>query len=746
MAGDMLTVNEPAGRARRGALLSRWLPADLPRTHLAATAVTAATAALCPLPFGSVSNFWALVWTIPLALALPLFSLRRLRAAHLPIVLGAGALTFAVIAAVLLQTAAGPSVAPAHPIWAAAGQALSLPLAGTVSVDPVQSWLVLCRPVLLLLAFLCGFAAALEREGARLVFRVAAYSGLAYAVYALAAHLLDPASLLGIEKLAYVEDLTGTFVNRNTAGTFFGMITILWWARVLTEIDGRVPRSAGGPRDWAAALLDAPPRALVLAALAWFLVLAALFLTRSRAGVLLSLGSLVAVTLLVMRHRLSATSGALGAAAILALVAALTLELFAGAVAGRIGQQGLVDQGRLSGFASALAIIADHPLLGTGLGTFADVFPAYRSPAIPTAGTWDRAHNTPLEIGVELGAPIAVAAALLWAAGLWRLLAGALRRRRDVLFPAAAFAIGLLGSLHALVDFSPQIPGFAVMWLVLLGAGVAQAYPSEAGRNAPAPGTPDAAFRLPAAGDPPRRLGAAVRVAFAAVAALALVHVARRLPAETTADPVVTLADQIVGGQDFSRLALERYEPHIGRAEADGTCGPLRGAVAVIRTYLVQQAAGANDARRAFDNVQAALRGLRQKLACAPEDGLSWFTLFTLDASLRGRTGADFPLLLMSYRIAPNEGHLMRMRSQLGTAVLRVAGPELRSFVKAEFVLLARDDPRTAAGLLAGAGEPLRAVLVPLLEGIDLDGRAEIARQLADANVDIRIPGVPEKR
>jgi O-antigen ligase len=700
--------------------------------------------ALCPLPFGSVDTFWVLVWTIPLALCLPFFDLRRLRAAHLAIVLPAIGLMLAVTFAVWLQTGTGGAgLVPVHPVWARAATLLGRPLAGSVSVDPAQSWNMLGRPALLLFAFLCGFAASLERDGARLLFRATAWAGLIYALYGLLAHLLDPASLLGVEKLAYLEDLTGTFVNRNTAGTFFGSIMILWWVQALLALDTRVPRSSADIRDWAAALLDSPSRKLVLSLLGWFLAFAALLMTRSRAGVLLSLGGLFVASLFLLRHRLSARTGTLATLGVVLLIGAVMLELFAGAVASRIGALGLVDQGRLSGYASALAIIIDHPLLGTGLGSFGDVFPAYRSAEISTAGTWDRAHSSPLEIAVELGAPIAIATVVLWLAALWRLARGALSRRRDVEFPASAFGIGLLGSLHALVDFSPQIAGFGVMWLALLGGGLAQSVPTDEAKR-PAPTGMGA---LPAAG--PKRGGAAgvlLRVGFAACSLTALAYVANRLPAEIEADPVVSLANRMVGGLDFDRAALDRYEPFIQRAEADESCGPLRASVAVIRTYLVQQAATQNDAPRALANIRPAFRDLRQKLACAPADGLSWFTLFTLEASLRGRAATDFPMLLMSYQLSPNEGQLMRMRSQVGTAVLQVASPELQGYVRDEFVHLARDDSRTAAGLIAGAGEPLRGILLGLLERVGLDQRTEIARQLDEDGVDVKVPGVPEKR
>jgi O-antigen ligase len=592
----------------RRSVLVRWIPDDLPRAHLVGTIVTAAVVALCPLPFGSADNVWPLVWIIPLAAALPLFELRRVRRAHLWIVLPAIGLALATVLGVWMQTSPNASAVGPHPVWASASRLLGRPLDGAVSVDPAQSWNALARPLLLTLAFLCGFGACLDRAGARILFRAAAYAGLAYAIYGLVAHLVDPGSLLGVEKLAYVEDLTGTFVNRNTAATFFGSAMILWWARVVSELDARVPRSSAGARDWAAAILDSPPRALVLSGLGWFLVFAALMLTRSRAGVLLSLGALVATALLLLRHRLSARKGALVVVAGSLLLGAVVLELFAGAVAGRIGAQGLVDQGRLTAFASSLAIIGDFPLLGTGLGSFSDVFQAYRSGDMPTAGTWDRAHNTPLEIGVELGAPLAMAVVLLWIAGLWRLLDGSLRRRRDFVFPVSALGTGLLGSLHALVDFSPQIPGFAVMWLALLGGGIAQSVPSESdGKSAPDQ-TRDAAASLSSPGGAARPSRMALRATFAAVALGAAAFALQRLPAEIAADPVVSLASRIVNGLDFDPDALERYEPHIRRAEADESCGPLRAAVAAIRTYRVQQAASANDAARALENVRAGLQ------------------------------------------------------------------------------------------------------------------------------------------
>ena len=74
---------------------------------------------------------------------------------------------------------------------------------------------------------------------------------------------------------------------------------------------------------------------------------------------------------------------------------------------------------------------------------------------------------------------MAAAVVALWLGGLAQLLRGGLTRRRDSEFAITAFGIGLLGSLHSLVDFSPQIPGFGVFWVALLGCGLAQSFRSE---------------------------------------------------------------------------------------------------------------------------------------------------------------------------------------------------------------------------------------------------------------------------
>jgi O-antigen ligase len=121
-------------------------------------------------------------------------------------------------------------------------------------------------------------------------------------------------------------------------------------------------------------------------------------------------------------------------------------------------------------------MIAEHPWFGTGLGTFEWTYPAYRSGDVSMWGVWDRAHSTPLELAAEAGLPLAAAVAVGWLVILGVLLRGAIVRRRDVAIPLAALAVALLALGHSAIDFPLQIPGFSIVVLALIGAGLAQSF------------------------------------------------------------------------------------------------------------------------------------------------------------------------------------------------------------------------------------------------------------------------------
>jgi O-antigen ligase len=118
---------------------------------------------------------------------------------------------------------------------------------------------------------------------------------------------------------------------------------------------------------------------------------------------------------------------------------------------------------------SAVAAVKDRPWLGTGLGSFADVFPAFRSPDAQIRGIFDRAHNTPLEIAVEMGIPFAAVVLVGWALLTLVIMRAALAPASRSLVSVAGAALLFFASLHSLIDYPLQIPGYALFFYLLVG-------------------------------------------------------------------------------------------------------------------------------------------------------------------------------------------------------------------------------------------------------------------------------------
>jgi hypothetical protein len=52
-------------------------------------------------------------------------------------------------------------------------------------------------------------------------------------------------------------------------------------------------------------------------------------------------------------------------------------------------------------------------------------------------------------------------------------------RRRGKLIPLAALAVAMIALLHSLVDFSLQIPGYAIVAMAIFGVGLAQSFRAQ---------------------------------------------------------------------------------------------------------------------------------------------------------------------------------------------------------------------------------------------------------------------------
>ena len=365
------------------AAVSRWL--------------TALVLMLAPIPFGSVELQWVAVWAFLLSIALALAPTRSLGRED---ALRLGLPVLVILAGLLLvwlQTSAPPILGAPAPGWSEARAVLALPEHAPVAAALGKPWAALGPLLTALLALLCGYLNSTDVRGAKVILLAVAGSTALSAAYAIIAQLADPTNVLGDAKVDYLDSLTGTFINRNTAATYYGVGAIVWLLLLVQQALPRLNlfgRISGSGRSL---LGETSSPRLWLAVASLCVVGAALLMTISRAGIILSCAACILAVVLYTRPDARTRTGLVAGIAVIMLAPAL-LELLGGRVAIRIGTQGLVDADRWTTYRTTFRMIADAPWLGTGWGTFAEVYPSYRPDTMSTYATWDRAHSALLEL------------------------------------------------------------------------------------------------------------------------------------------------------------------------------------------------------------------------------------------------------------------------------------------------------------------------------------------------------------
>jgi hypothetical protein len=447
--------------------------------------------ALAPLPFGSVERVWVAVWCGLLSLALALLPVPSVRLAQLlpaaPIVLLFGTMTVHI--GVRATDFAPAAVTP--PIWSRAGNLLQQPLIGHWDITAVSPWPAFGPSLLAFLAFLSAFAIGYERHRAWRAVVLLAAVGLAYAVFALGERAAGDAGTLFSDGSGARRPLTGPFVNRNHAVTFFGSAASVWLLLWFSELKGRLTAGPVTIGELGPTLVGEAPWKLIFPLLSFLICATATFLTVSRAGTILSVAVWVLAGGFFIYRWIYRYPRARWVFLSAVLLTAAGLEIWGGGLAYRIGMEGLSDALRRDAYRSTWATIREAPALGTGLGTFRDAFPSHRVEALPTHMVWDFAHSTPLEFAAELGLVQAALVLVAWGAVAFALGRGTFRRRRDMVLPLIGLSVGALGALHSCVDYPLQIPGYAVYWAALVGLGLAQ----SAGQSARTEAPPSNSFR-----------------------------------------------------------------------------------------------------------------------------------------------------------------------------------------------------------------------------------------------------------
>jgi O-antigen ligase len=437
-----------------------------------------------PFPFGSSDPLAIAFWCLLLGIAAICVSPRGLAKGQFLLLAGIGAVVLLYGLVLHEQLSSQPWLAMPHPLWSEASSALGAPIEPSVSIARYQPFFSLGAALAGILALSLGLIVGADRNRARQLLLFFGWSGALYALYGILGDLIDPTMILWRKKETGIV-VTGTFINRNTAAAYFGSCAVVWLLLLSERIYRRLPEPPFHWKVFTNRLLSDRSVDSLVALVMFFLCLAAMFMTQSRAGVVVSLAAMViAVCIFFYRELPSRMSAAIVFAAI-AGVALFLLQFLGGSVGRRFDAVGLADGGRLDSYRSTLRMIGEHPWWGTGLGTFVWSFPSYRSSDISIWGVWDIAHSTPLELAADMGIPFSILIGLGWIAILAVLIRGVLARGpSESIVPLSAFSVALIGLMHSMVDFTFQIPGFAIVAFALVGAGLGRSFPSNSKRSA----------------------------------------------------------------------------------------------------------------------------------------------------------------------------------------------------------------------------------------------------------------------
>jgi len=446
---------------------------------------------LAPLPFGSNRPVW---WSLLGLAATTLFAaylilirrggvvpgFRLWQVGGLVLPFGA-ALIWAGLQAVPFGLSAGPVT---NPLWDLAGEALGRSLPSAVSVNPHETLTGVARLLTYALVFWLALELGRHRSFADRALRWFVYAGMAYAVYGLAMEVLGLDLILWFPKWAYQGFVTSTFVNRNSYATYAALGLLCAAALLVDSLRSRSARPKTARKAIIGLIERLGGRGLV-PLFACVIIAVALLQTGSRAGVLsLALG-LVVFGITAAMARLIRFRIALAGIVLLVVMLGTVIALRGGAFVDRLESDTLDKDRNARGelYALTMDAIKDNPFLGTGLGTFPDIFALYRGAEFDTLGPIDKAHNSYLGNALELGLPAALLLMAALAAAGETNLVGLRRRRRGRLFPVLGLSALAVVALHSTVDFSLEIPAVGVTFAALMGITCAQSYRSRRRRR-----------------------------------------------------------------------------------------------------------------------------------------------------------------------------------------------------------------------------------------------------------------------
>ena len=360
----------------------------------------------------------------------------------------------------------------AHPFWKLAAEHLKLSVNPMISINADASYTALMRLMSYALVFFLSLQFNRDADKASTTFKALAYAGFAYALYGVIVQLGNFNTILWFDKWSYLNNVTSTFVNRNTYGTYAGLSLLAIGPLLFNTFESSLKyglSSHFGREYFYEQVLIKGWFQLLMA----FTIISALLMSQSRGGCLSTLIAIIClIIVLLASNKIQKKSGLLALVFLMALIAWLLFANSFDVLIKRLDRLDIESVGRANVNGLLNKAAAEPGFLGLGYGTFENSFRLYRDETIN--GFYDKAHNTYFENVFELGwvPAIALFLSIIWMALLC--LRGVWVRRKNWIYPALGFASSVLVGSHAFTDFSLQIPAVAYTYALILGVGVAQ--------------------------------------------------------------------------------------------------------------------------------------------------------------------------------------------------------------------------------------------------------------------------------
>ncbi len=341
---------------------------------------------------------------------------------------------------------------------------------GSLSLDPAQTFVQWVKGCSYLAILFLTLVLIRDEKRLRLLAYVMIISGLIQAVYGALLVLTDTNYLFFAEKRSFGL-ATGSFMYRNHFANFLMMTLSLGIGMLVADLSSAKRSNIRGHMlKWVNTLLS--NKALLRIGL--ILMVIALVMSRSRMGNTAFFASMTLCSIFALTFLKQKTRGLIWLFGSLLVIDIFIVSSWFGLekVRERIEATSAEAETRDEVVLFGIELIKQHPITGTGAGSFYSSFPSVTAP--PGINRYyNFAHNDYLQFAIEYGLP----ATLLLGFLVLRSFAHAqyaLRNRHKNLMKGMGFAamMAIIGQLiHISVDFTLQPPANAIYFIVILAMG-----------------------------------------------------------------------------------------------------------------------------------------------------------------------------------------------------------------------------------------------------------------------------------